>query len=392
MGTWRFALFNYGFRPFFLLAGLSAAVLVPLWLHIGIHRPPVSGSLPAMYWHAHEMLFGFVMAAIAGFLLTAVRSSTSARGFRGPPLRVLAMLWLSGRVAMASSGAVPFWITAVGELSLLPAIIALLTPPLFHSPNRNTPLLAVLCLLWAIDVIFMVGMYRVDAHLAGAALNLAIDVVLILITVIAGRIVPAHTSSALRRRGDDTRVIRRPWLDTVTVVLMISVAIVDLIAPQGHLSAAIAALAALAHAARLWSWRSWRTGGDSMLWILHVAYAWLPLGLTLKVLWLYGDVMLAMKWQHALTIGAIATMIFAVMTRAALGHTGRPVRAPRAISMAYVLLIFSALMRVFGSAVWPHDYPKVLIVAGCGWTLSWLVFVIVYTPILVGSRADGRPG
>jgi uncharacterized protein involved in response to NO len=392
MGTRRFALFNYGFRPFFLLAGLSAAILIPVWLHIGIHRSPASVSLPAMYWHAHEMLFGFVMAAIAGFLLTAVRSSTAARGFRGRPLAILAILWFAGRVAMASAGNVPFWMTALGELSFLPAIILLLTPPLLRSPNRNTPLLAVLCVLWAIDMTFMVAMYRVDAHLAGFAVVLAVDLVLILLTVIAGRIVPAYTSSALRRRGDDTRVVKRPWLETTVVALMIAVAVVDIVAPQSYTSAAIAVAAAIAHAIRLWGWRTWRTRGDSMLWILHVAYAWLPLGLALKALWLFDDMTFAMKWQHALTMGAIASMIFAVMTRAALGHTGRAMTASPLTTTAYVLLTFGVLVRVFGSAIWPHHYPAMLIVAGCAWTLSFLLFVILYTPILAGPRADGKPG
>jgi uncharacterized protein involved in response to NO len=388
----RLALFDYGFRPFFLLAGLYAMAMVPVWLYFYAQHGAPFGALPGMYWHSHEMLYGFVVAAIAGFLLTAVPSWTGTRGFGGVPLFVLVCLWLAGRLAMATAGAAPFWITAVAELALLPALAALLVPPLFRGQNGNTPLLAVLGVLWLLDGVFLVSLKNGDAVLAARATNLAIDLVLLLVTVIAGRIVPAFTANALRRAGETPDIASRAWLEKAVVGSMIAIALTDAFAPDSKLAGALAALAAAAHAYRLSGWRSFKTRGESILWILHVGYAWLPIGLALKALWMLGDVAFALKWQHALTAGACATMILAVMTRASLGHTGRPLIVSRPITLAYMLLTFGVVVRVFGGAFWPQGYLLAMTIAGCAWTLSFLIYLVVYTPILVGPRADGKPG
>jgi uncharacterized protein involved in response to NO len=242
----RFALFNYGFRPFFLLAGLYALAIVPVWLYFYVHHGALFGALPAMYWHSHEMLYGFVMAAIAGFLLTAVPSWTGARGFGGLPLIILVTLWIAGRVAMATIGDVPFWVSAIAELALLPALAALLIPPLFRSANRNTPLLVVLGVLWLIDAAFLVALENGDAALAGRTMNLAIDLVLVLVTVIGGRIVPAFTANALRRLGETADIVSRAWLERTVIALMVAIDIVDVFAPNALLSGAYLSAVGLA--------------------------------------------------------------------------------------------------------------------------------------------------
>ena len=388
----RFALFDYGFRPFFLLAGLYALAIVPVWLYFYAHHGAPFGALPAMYWHSHEMLYGFVVAAVAGFLLTAVPSWTGARGFAGTPLIIVVGLWLAGRIAMATVGDAPFWVTAIAELALLPALAALLVPPLFRSQNQNRPLLAVLGLLWLIDAAFLVSLRNGDIVLAARTITLAVDFVLVLVTVIGGRIVPAFTANALRRRGETPDIVSRRWLEIAVIASMVAIALADVFAPNGKLTGLIAALAAVAHAIRLSGWRSFRTGGEPILWVLHVAYAWLPLGLALKACWLLGGVEWAMKWQHALTMGVLATMILAVMTRSSLGHTGRPLVVSRVIAAAYVLLSLGVFVRVFGGALWPERYALAMSIAGFAWVLSFLLYLIVYTPILIGPRADGKPG
>jgi len=388
----RCALFDYGFRPFFLLCGCYALAIIPIWLYRFAHAATPFGALPAMYWHAHEMLYGFVVAAVAGFLLTAVPSWTGARGFAGRPLVIVVGLWILGRVAMSTVGAVPFWLTAIAELSLLPALLVLLAPPIFRSANRNAPLLAVVTVLWLIDCTFLVGLHRGDAVLAGGAMRLAIDLVLILVTVIGGRIVPAFTANALRQRGETvTTVIRRP-VEIVVIGAMIAIAITDVFAPDSTLSGALAALAAVAHVVRLSGWRSFRTSSEPILWVLHVGYAWLPVGLALKACALLGSADWAMKWQHALTAGAFATMILAVMTRASLGHTGRPLIVSRAITCAYVLLTVSTVLRVFGIAAFPGHYLMTVSMSGLAWVLCFGIFVVVYAPIFWKPRADGKPG
>jgi uncharacterized protein involved in response to NO len=388
----RFALFDYGFRPFFLLCGCYALVIIPIWLFRFAHAATPFGALPAMYWHSHEMLYGFVMAAVAGFLLTAVPSWTGTRGFAGRPLFLVVCLWILGRVAMCSVGAVPFLLTATVELALLPALVFLLAPPIFRSANRNAPLLAVVAVLWFIDIAFLRGLQRGDTALAGGSMRLAIDFVLILVTVIGGRIVPAFTANALRQRGEAVTTITRRPIEFVVIGAMIAITVTDAFAPDSKFSGALAVLAALAHLIRLGGWRSFRLRGEPILWILHVGYAWLPLGLALKASALLGSAAWAIKWQHALTAGAFATMILAVMTRASLGHTGRPLAVPRSITIAYLLLTLSALLRVFGVAAFPERYLLTVTLAGLAWILCFGIFVVVYAPILWSPRADGKLG
>jgi len=388
----RFCLFNYGFRPFFLLAGLYAFAIVPVWLYFYAHHGASFGTLPMMYWHSHEMLYGFVIAAIAGFLLTAVPSWTGTRGFGGMPLVMLVVMWIAGRIAMAGAGSAPFWLMAAAELALLPALAALLGPPLVRSENRNALLLVVLGVLWLADAAFLVSLHRGDVALATLAMNFAINMVLLLVTVIGGRIVPAFTGNALHRRGEKSQVITRAWLEKTVIGSMAAIAIVDALSPNSITSGVLAGIAALAHAYRVSGWRGFRTRSESILWVLHVAYAWLPIGLALKALWLLGGASFAMKWQHALAMGVFGTMILAVMTRASLGHTGRPLAVSRAITVAYVLLTLAVLVRVFGGAIWPERYLLAVSVAGIAWMASFLVYLAVYTPILVGPRADGKPG
>jgi uncharacterized protein involved in response to NO len=388
----RFNLFEYGFRPFFLLAGLHALAFVPAWLFFLSHGGGTFGSLPLMYWHAHEMVYGFVLAAVAGFMLTAVPSWTGARGFRGAPLIGLVMLWLAGRVAVSNVGVLPFWVVAAAELSLLPALAALLMPPLLRNRNRNLMLLVILAVLWLIDLAFVLALRRGDAVLASRAMTLAIDCIAILVTVIGGRIVPAFTGNGLRRRGIEPQIASRGWLEKTVIGLMIAIAISDVLQTGPWVGGVLAALAAAAHVLRLAGWRSFRTGHESILWVLHVGYAWLPIALALKACWLLGDAAFASKWQHALTMGAFATMILAVMTRASLGHTGRPLVVSPAITLAYLSLTAGVIARVFGAALAPDHYIWTLTLAGAAWTLAFLLFVIVYAPILAGPRADGKAG
>lgn len=293
---------------------------------------------------------------------------------------------------MASVGHIPFWLGAMAELMLLPLLAAVLAPPLFRSDNGNRPMLLVLGVLWLTDAAFLMALQRGDVMLAAQAMTLAINIVLILVTVIGGRIVPAFTANALRRSGEQVSLIKRSWVEKLTIGSMVAIAIVGIVSPSGHLSGLLAAIAAAAHAIRLSGWRSFKTRGESILWILHVGYAWLPIGLALKACFLLGDYDWASKWQHALTAGVFGTMILAVMTRASLGHTGRPLAVARAITWAYVLLTVSVCTRVFGGALWSQHYVAALSVSALAWSLAFLLFLVVYAPILVGPRADGKPG
>lgn len=386
------SLFAYGFRPHFLLAGLAGLLLIPLWSLSFVFGTPLGSAWPPTLWHGHEMLFGFIASAIAGFLLTAVPSWTGQRGFAGRPLILLSVLWLGARLLIASSGLWPPLLTAAVDLAFLPALALLVAPPLLRARNRNTPLLLVLGLLWLTNLVFHMALLRNDPPLAIHALIVGIDIVLILVTVVGGRIVPAFTSSALRQRGL-ADVIRTSAVGTaLAVTAMGLVAVGDVFWPDRPIAGVIAGIAACIQAMRLQQWLTIRILRQPIVWVLHVGYAWLPVGLALKAVALLTGSAFAAFWIHALTIGALTTMIMAVMTRASLGHTGRPLKADALITAAYLLLSGAAVIRVFGLSPFRLNYPLVIAWSASFWTTAFAIFIGVYAPILWQPRVDGKPG
>ena len=386
------AMFDYGFRPFFWAAGAFALLGLVAWLWVyATGASPLRGQPPQL-WHGHEMLYGFVGAAIAGFLLTAVPSWTGSRGFAGAPLMLLAVLWLVGRLAFAGTAALPFALVVACELAFFPALIVMLAPPLLRARNRNTPLLLVLAAFWIGDAVLLYALARGDLLLARTTLLVAIDVVLLLVTVIGGRIVPVFTANALRSRGEDPGIRGSQWLDGLVIGAMVAVVLVDAAAPWRPVAGVIAGLAAGAQAWRMSRWRSMRTFHEPLVWSLHLAYAWLPVGLALKATHLLTGVPWAAHWLHALTIGVAASMVLAVMTRAALGHTGRPLVAARPTATAYVLLGLAALVRVITPSLAGMEYRWTVMISGVLWITAFALFLITYTPILMRPRIDGRAG
>lgn len=383
-------LFAYGFRPNFLFAGLAAAVLVPLWIAGLTGGVALPVRWPGSLWHGHELLFGFVAAAIGGFLLTAVPSWTGQRGFAGTPLVALALVWLLGRLAPFAPASVPDAAVALLDLAYLPLVGALVAPLLFRTKNRNRVLLLVLAALTLANGAFHWAVSHGDARSASLALLATVNLAVLLTTVIGGRIVPAFTNSGLRATPGVVRP-SLPWLERSVIAATVLVGVVDLVAPGTAAAGLAAAAAGIAHALRAARWAPLRTGGVPLVWILHVGYAWIPLGLLLKAVALLTGAAFAAFWLHALTAGALATMILAVMTRASLGHTGRELRAAPATVAAYVLLAAAALVRVFGPST-GADYRTVLWTAAALWVAAFAAYLMVYAPILAGPRADGRPG
>ncbi len=384
--------FAYGFRPFFLLAGLYAAVSIAAWLWLYRSGGWPLAALPPQHWHGHEMIFGFIAAAIAGFLLTAVPSWTGSRGVAGAPLIALTLLWLAGRVVFALGQGVPVWLLAAGELGFVPALMLTVAPALLRGNNRNWPMLVLLAAFWCADAAFLVGLANGDPLVGRAALLAAVNIVLVLTTIIGGRIVPAFTGNALRTGGAAGSVRSTPLLERLVLLAMLAIVVCDVWLPDHPVTVAIVACAALLHLWRLAGWQGWRTAKQPIVWVLHVAYLWLPLGLGLKAAWLGGGFGWAAHWLHALGAGAAGMMILAVMTRASLGHTGRPLRVHGSIAVAYGLLAAAILVRVAGPHVIPLGYGAVTMAAGVLWIAAFLVYLVVYAPILVKPRADGKPG
>ncbi len=385
------SLFNYGFRPFFLGAGVAAMVLIPLWAASFVYGTPLGNPWPPTLWHGHEMLFGVIAAAIAGFLLTAVPSWTGTSGFAGGPLKILSLLWILGRAASLSAGALPLWLIAAVDLSFLPAVALFVAPRLLAKDNRNAPLLGVLAVLTIGNGVFHWAVSHSDAPLAGHALLIGIDIVLVLATVIGGRVVPSFSSSTLKQQGR-TLGASRPLIERTTIVLMIAIVLCDVVRPESALAGVLALGASFAHVLRMSRWQSFRTWRDPIVWSLHLGYAWIPLGLALKGVALLNGAAIAAFWLHSLTVGALSMLILAVMTRASLGHTGRALVVAPPITAAYLLLLAAALVRVFGLKLSGVGYPAVILGAAALWTAAFGVFVWVYAPILMAPRADGKPG
>jgi uncharacterized protein involved in response to NO len=381
-----------GFRLAFLLAGLAAVLLVPAWVAILIYGAPFASGWPPTLWHGHEMLFGFVGAAIAGFLLTAVPSWTGRRGFGGAPLVVLGALWLGARLLNATAAAWPAALVLAVDVGFLVALALLFAPPLIRERNRNTPMLLVLALLAACNVAFHRALGRHDPPAASHALLIAIDITLVLVTIVGGRLIPAYTAAVLREAGGGQRVRTRPGLGMAAIAVMAAVALVDLRWPGSRAAALLAGSAALLQFLRLLQWRTLATLSEPMVWVLHAAYAWLPLGLALKCAALARGWAASAFWLHALTVGALATMILGVMSRVALSHTGRLQRCGPATTAAYALLLLAALLRVFGLALPGIDYASVIVLSATFWSAAFALFLVVYGPILWLPRSDGRAG
>ena len=388
----RPSLFAFGFRPFFLGAGFAALIYIPWWAGSVALGWQLSTTWPPALWHGHEMLFGFVVAAIAGFMLTAVPSWTGQRGFAGPPLMGLFVLWLVGRLAILSSARWPLWATAAVDLAFLPTLAAFVAVPLLRARNRNMPLLGVLLALWACNAVFYWGLVYHNVPLANRAVKVGIDIVLILITVIGGRIVPAFTAAGFKQAGVLLSLRAWPFITPISITLMALNALADMLARDDQFVGGVAAAAALAQGVRLAQWRTLSTRAQPIVWVLHIAYAWLAVGLALKAMTLLEGLASAAFWLHALTIGAITSMILGVMTRAALGHTGRPLVVDPLITVAYVLVSIAAVVRVFAPGVHEVSYPAVIITSGLVWTAAFALYLWTYAPILWRPRVDGRPG
>ena len=363
MTTERFALLSGGFRPFFLLASAWAAIAVPVWLAAYVHGYAPRGPLPAMFWHAHEMVFGFGFAAVAGFLLTAIPNWTGRLPVRGVALAGLASLWLAGRIAMLVPGA------ALLDLAFPAALIAVVARELIAGRNwRNLPMLAALALLLVGNLLFHLGIYE--------GLRLGIATLCMLIALVGGRIVPSFTRNWMAK-ARLAPPAPEGALDRVALV----VTLIALAAWVGRspFSSWLLVAAGLALAARLSRWRGLSTVREPLLFILHLGYGWLALGLILLGLDPGSSAAL-----HALTVGAIGTMTLAVMTRASLGHTGRALTADRATCAIYVLITLAALLRM-ASPFAGAQAVLVTSLAGVAWSAAFAIFALHYGRFLIQS-------
>lgn len=392
-GGSRFALFAYGFRPFFLLAGIYAIVPTGvLYWAIESGQWPAR-ALPLFVWHGHEMLFGFVAAAIAGFLLTAVPTWTGTRAVSGVPLLGLVLLWLAGRAVMSPWVQSSNVLAQIVSVAFFPALAVTIAIPLVRTRNfRNLPFILLLAVLFLGETAFHARYFNWLEWQTIDGPRLTINTVALMIVVVGGRITPAFTRNALAAMRRAVTIRSHPAIDRAAILSVAAVLVGDLFAMNSPLAGWLAVLSAGLLVLRLSGWGGLRTLDIPLLWILHLGALWLALAFALKGLWLLGSFGWAMNWMHAFTAGAFGTMILGVMTRVALGHTGRPLEISGTVVASYLLVSAAALTRVFGPWLAPSHYTWVLAAAVAAWAAAFLIFLVGYTPILCKPRPDGRSG
>ena len=382
------ALFDHGSRVFFFLAALYGAVAMGFWIPIFVGMVRLPTTVSATLWHAHELIYGFGVAGVAGFLLTAVPRWTGTPARHGPWLMALAAIWLLDRIAMFTMGwMIPPWLSALGDLVFLPALALSVAGPLrAATAGRNLALFAVVAVLWCGDLAMHAEFAGWAAGTAARGARVGIDVLLV-VMVIGARMVPAFTTDATRGADAALSVPSFSLLDRATVAAMALLAVSDAAIGLSAVTGVIALAAALLCAIRLGAGRD----VDSPIpWVLTIGYAWLAVGLALRAAAALGGAVPEPAALHALTAGAIATMLVAVISRAALGHAAQPLKVRHATIAACALLSLAAALRVVAPFA-PGAFEHLLAAAGTAWTLAFLLVLGVYTPILVAPRAGSLP-
>jgi uncharacterized protein involved in response to NO len=378
-------LLRLGFRPFYLGAAAYGMLAIPLWIAVVVGRVSLNLTIAPVLWHAHEMLFGFAIAVIVGFLLTAGKAWTGLDTPRGIALAALAVLWLSARLAAVFA---PYGVYAVLDLMLLPLVAVIFMSVLLRAGGgRNLPLGAILLLLTLANAAFhgavsgLIDMEPVRALHAGLALVVMIE------CVIAGRVIPAFTQSAL----PGLRLKVPPWLEQATLGATAIALGLWVLIPANIFSATALGAAAVLHVFRLVRWKPLRTRSRPILWVLHLAYAWLPIGLALLGLSQLGVVGLS-SGIHALAVGATGGLIIGMMTRTARGHTGRPLQASKTEVAAYLLVACAAVSRVLLPLLVPQHLVVWLVAAAAAWGIAFALYLMIFSPWLVATRVDGKDG
>ncbi len=378
---------SYAFRPFFLLNGLFAIAVVLAWLMIlrGVGVPGLG-----VWWHAHEMLLGFAMAAVAGFSLTAVATWTGRPAVHGMELAVLVVCWLAGRAAMAFSHWLPPMVVATLDMMFPLLLVVLLGREIIAGrSHRNYPLVALLAVMAVLNGLYHLGFNGIVPDGERIALYLLIHAMLLLVTLISGRIIPAFTANWMRKQGRQNLPQVDIGLDKLALAITLVAGLAITLAPAQPQTAILAFAAALVHGFRLSRWRGLATMSNPLIFVLHAAYAWLPLGYILAACAVFGWGITATAALHALTMGAIGTMVLAVTTRVALGHTGRALQAAGATVFAYWILAIAVLFRVVGT-LFSNSAWLMIDAAAIGWALAFAIFTWVYWPILTGPPKDGQ--
>lgn len=382
-GMWP--ILHYGFRPFFFLAALYAGLAIPLWLWLLFYGGALPGPFADLQWHAHEMTFGYLGAVLAGFILTAIPNWTGRLPLSGWPLAGLVALWIAGRLAMAF---LPDPLLAMIFDLALPMVLALTVwREVVAGRNwKNAPIAAMMTLVGIASAFDHLGVMGVMPE--GLGLRLGLAVTAMLIALVGGRIVPSFTRNWLAKQKVDNLPSSFGRLDTVALAATAMGGLAWVAWPDSIFTGVLLIVAGVLLGARLARWRGFATGREPIILVLHLGYAWLALALALIGAAVLVPALPPSAALHALTAGAIGTMTLAVMTRASLGHTGRPIVADGAMLAIYGLVTLGAIIRM-AAPFSGGAYVMCLIVGGAIWSMAFLLFVARFTSILWGERVRG---
>lgn len=374
-----------GFRPLYLLAALFAALAVPVWIGQFAGLLPGPATMPAVLWHGHEMIFGFAVAVIAGFLFTAGQNWTGLPTPKGWRLGLICLLWLAARLANWTA---PPLVAMALDAAFLLAVMIPLGSVLWRSGNhRNLFVLAVLTAFLVANTLFHLAVPGRLPYAPQTPLHFAIFVIVMLESVIAGRVVPMFTANAVR----GVRQWRNEQVDTLALAATASALLLVLGDASAGVTAATCAIAAALQFARLAGWNPLATRHNPLLWILHLSYAWIPIGLLLLAGAALDRVPLS-AGLHALTVGSMGGLIIGMMTRTALGHTGRPLVAGGAEIAMYALVQLAVVLRIAPMLFEALPWLAFMSAASVAWAAAFVLYLVKYGPMLIAPRVDGRPG
>ena len=378
-------LLRLGFRPFYFGAAVFACLAIPFWIALILGTISVRTAVPALFWHAHEMLFGFAVAVIVGFLMTAGKAWTGLATPRGLSLGALAALWVAARVAAVAG---PYPLYAALDMALLPIAAGALLSILIRAKNRrNLPLVGILLLLTLANLAFHLSVSRVVPWTPMTALHAGLALIVMIECVMAGRVVPAFTAAV----KPGLKIATRPRLEQATLAATaLALALWVVAAPGAFTLVAFLAAAGL-HLNRQSRWHPWGTRSRPILWILHLSYAWIPVAFILLALAQVGLVSVT-AGIHALAVGLTGGLIIGMITRTARGHTGRTLHASGPEVTAYALVMTAAIIRVFVPVFAAGWTVPAWILSGAAWTIAFALYLAVYTPWLFSTRLDGKDG
>jgi len=382
------ALFALGFRPFFLLSSLFAIVSIALWVPTFVGWLSLNSYYGQIGWHSHEMIFGYTAAVIAGFLLTSVRNWTERVTARGWTLAALALLWCLGRILPFFPSVLPPVVIALVDLCFLPALAVGIGVPLVRrGERRNLLFLPLIAAFWMANLLVHLAILGVMANLAHQAVVLGLDLVVLLIVIMGGRVIPFFTERALQG------VLIKRWraIEWLAPISVIAFTIAEFFFIDARIAGVCAGVAVIANGMRLGGWYTRRLGRLPLLWVLHLGYGWIVVGFLLKA----GSALALIPPQftlHAFSAGGIGVLTLGMMARVSLGHTARPLKVGTGMAIAFAAVNLAALTRGLLPILHPQWLLEFVILAGVLWVTAFAIFTVVYAPILLQPRLDGRPG